>query len=48
VKKKKQNMRGIHRYQAKRMRTEACEDMLLNMPVKSIINTLSKASLIMK
>ncbi len=48
MKKKKQSMRGIHRYQAKRMRTEACEDMLLNMPVKSIINTLSKASLIMK
>ncbi len=44
IEKKKQNMHGMHRYQAKReerMRTEACEGMLLNMPVTQLFSVLS-------
>jgi hypothetical protein len=37
-------MHGMHRHQAKReerMRTEACEGMLLNMPVTQLFSVLS-------
>ncbi len=39
MKKKHRGMYGMHRHQAKReerMRTEACEGMLLNMPVTAM------------
>jgi hypothetical protein len=48
IEKKKQNMHGMHRYQAKReerMRTEACEGMLLNMPVTLHLSTFLNTSM---